>query len=163
MWGVHLQLGDHKPLPAPQHPAWQQCAAGRWKSPGHWAAQPTARTAQMELKKLLLEVGYERGFNNTSLNQRAWWLHNVSRRKKREKAVQNLRKRKWKGYNSWEEDVGERRKASLLSIQCLNLGYLKAPLLPPWSNNYSSLGTLISSAGPRWQIQHWSTACDPAE
>lgn len=58
-----------------------------------------------------------------------------------------------KGYNSWEEDVGEMeptgRKASLLFIQCLNLEDFKAPLLSPWSNNYTSLGTLISSAGPR--------------
>lgn len=29
------------------------------KSPGHWPAQPTARTAQMDFNKLLLEVGYE--------------------------------------------------------------------------------------------------------
>lgn len=58
-----------------------------------------------------------------------------------------------KGYNSWEEDVGEMgptgRKASLSFIQCLNLGDLKGPLLSAWSNNYSSLGTLIISVGPQ--------------
>lgn len=129
----------------------------RWvKGPG----QPTARTAQMEFNYLPLEVGYKRGFNYTSLNQRAGWLHSVSREKKGEKAVENFRENRMgeKGYSSREEDVGEMRptgrKASLLFIQCLNLGYPKVSLLSLWSNNYSSLGTLISSAGPQWQTQN---------
>lgn len=75
-----------------------KCAAGRekrtrWKSPGHWPAWPTARTAQMEFNKLPLEVGCKRGFNNTSLYQKVRWLHHVSRKKKGE-VVQNLRKKK---------------------------------------------------------------------
>lgn len=80
----------------------------------------------------------------------------MSQGKRKEKWYKTLGKKKWKKklqFKEWEENVGEMRptgrKASLLLTQCLNLGDLKAPLLSPWSNNYSSLGTLISSAGPR--------------